>query len=261
MPSGRGIPATKMINAKGDSCAITHDATIAANIIHMEIDTRRYDWCLPKNRVKISEVINAVEKNHRDDNTKSITPLKGHVGVFKIEAEDYSRYINKTVVIRGIEIDVTPRTCRERGSSISRYPDIEEGTFITILGAFQNIFRHIPNDEFDMYFKNIEGLEVINPTHTQKLEDTGVLNNNRFLVVKREGDIDIGSSMQIRGVKFNLVYEGMQRFCFRCMKKHGWKCPAVEKLEYLKKLRKRKTKKDLENERKNKVKDRHYRAM
>ena len=39
-------------------------------------------------------------------------------------------------------------------------------------------------------------------------------------------------------MKFNIVYDGMERFCHLCQKKHGKECPSKIRWEALKKLRK-----------------------
>ena len=72
-----------------------------------------------------------------------------------------------------------------------------------------------------------------------------MLNNNRFLVVTHDGDnntkLDLGTSIVIQGHKFNIVYEGMQKHCYLCNRKHGRECPKKVRFEFLKKMRKGKT--------------------
>ena len=55
-------------------------------ILHMEVDTRIYQWC--RNNVTLTEVIDAVEIEHDDDWSKSIKPVRGVFGIFKIDADD-----------------------------------------------------------------------------------------------------------------------------------------------------------------------------
>jgi len=51
----------------------------------------------------------------------------------------------------------------------------------------------------------------------------------------------IGSSIVVAGVKFNIVYDGMERYCYLCSRKHGNDCPTRARFEFLKKLRKGRT--------------------
>ena len=53
--------------------------------------------------------------------------------------------------------------------------------------------------------------------------------------------IDLGTSVEVNGVRFNIMYDGMQRYCFLCLKKHGTECPAKVRFEFLRNLRKGKT--------------------
>ena len=194
---------------------------------HMEIDTRKAEWW--RNTVKIGEVIHAVEKEHRDDITKSVNFLKGQFGVYKLDADDFTRYIDKTVVIRGIEIPFTPRKYKERRHNLFA-PEKREGTLVTIYDAYERVFRHFPNEDFDEYFDGIEGIEVIKMTQPQRSKGTNVLNNNRFVVLKKVGEnnnkMDIGTSIQIRGITFNLRYNGMEKYCYLSKGKYGSECPT-----------------------------------
>ena len=78
---------------------------------------------------------------------------------------------------------------------------------------------------------------MIKQTQPQKTKNTTVLNNNRFLIVLNEAEdktkIDLGSSVEIMGIKFNIMYEGMEKHCYICNRKHGRECPAKVRFEFL----------------------------
>ena len=181
-------------------------------ISHMEIDTRRYEWW--NNPVKLIEVIKAIEVEFREDYTKSVTAMKGNLyGLFKLDSDDYEQYKDKSVIIRGIELKFTPRILRERGSHSIYSENKRDGTVITIFDAYERKYRHLSHDLFNAYFDGMDGVEVLRQTQPQKTEGTNVLNNNRFLVVKHDADdntkVDLGSSIEIQGIRFNIIYEGM----------------------------------------------------
>ena len=91
----------------------------------------------------------------------------------------------------------------------------------------------------------MNGLEVIKQTEPQKTKGTTVLNNNRYLVVKlrdpKVKKLDVGTSMSIMGIRFNIAYNGMESFCFLCKEKHGNGCPVKLRFEMLSLMRKGKT--------------------
>ena len=111
-------------------------------------------------------------------------------GVFKIESEHWERYIDKTVVSRGVEVPITPRTKRERQSGPTYYSGVRSeeitGTYVTIFRAYEYAFRHISDEHFDNYFHSIEGVEIFRQTQPQYASKTNVLNNNRSIIVKNE---------------------------------------------------------------------------
>ena len=212
------------------------------SIMYMEIDTRLAEWC--HNPVNLGEVIQAVQQEYEEDYTKAVTYVRGNFGLYKVDADDYTSYMNKGVIIRGKEIPFVP--VKRKAKRSSQYvSEKREGILVTIYDAYERVFRHITNDEFNAYFESFEGVEVIKTTQPQSSKDTHVLNNNRFVILKNVDEskpqIDIGSSMQIRGMKFNLRYNGMMKYCFLCKNKHGMECPTQARWEFLKKQRDGKT--------------------
>ena len=132
---------------------------------------------------------------------------------------------------------------------------MEKGTLVTIYDAFDRPFRDIDGDEFDKYFLVKDGVEdIIKQTQPQFHKGTRVLNGNRYLVLKTRNDeqINVGSSLEIHGIKFNLMYEGMTKYCFLCSREHGRECPTKVRFEFLKKLRMGKTEKVIMEEKKSK---------
>ena len=49
--------------------------------------------------------------------------------------------------------------------------------------------------------------------------------------------IDIGFAITIRGTKFNLMYDGMEQYCYLCRGKHGKECPTITRWNELKRIR------------------------
>ena len=178
-----------------------------------------------------------------DDYTKSINYVRGVRGVFKVDSDDYARYIDKFVTIRGVPIPLMPKKKREKRHTIFR-PEREKGVYVTIYDAYERVFRHIPDDNFNEFFEGFEGIKVIVPTQPQVKKPYNVLTGNRFVVLKSLGEnstkIDVGTSIQVRGIKFNLMYNGMERYCYMCRSKHGKECPTRMRWEELKELRRKK---------------------
>ena len=213
------------------------------DIVHLEIDTRRGDWVWEP--VKIIEVIRAIEIEHSDDVMKSVTAMRGQlIGIFKVESDNYARYEGKTVMIRGVEIKLVPRFLRpgHNGKTYSYDDRPRTGTLITIYDAYKQCNRHIDHELFDDHFSRIQGLEVLKQTQPQKTKGSKTLNNNRFLVVKTStDDMDLGTSIIIQNQTFNIVYEGMKKFCHLCAIRHGKECPRKARFEFLKRIRKDRT--------------------
>ena len=114
---------------------------------------------------------------------------------------------------------------------------------MTVFDAYQpEKSRHLRNEWFDDYFEKMEGVEVIKQTQPQFNKGTRTLNDNRYLVVTHEGEdgekIDLGTSIEISGLTFNMQYTGMPRYCYLCERKHGTDCPSKVRFDILKKLRK-----------------------
>ena len=106
------------------------------NIVYIEIDCRKAIWW--NSQVKIGEVMEAVEKEHSEDYTKSVNYLRGQLGVFKIQSDDYKRYIDKSITIRGITIPLIPIKRRERRHNIF-YPKREKWLYVTIYDAYDQV--------------------------------------------------------------------------------------------------------------------------
>lgn len=218
-------------------------------ISHMEIDTRLPKWSA--NNVRRMEVIRALEVNHSDDVTKSVEPMRNNLlGIFRIDSSDYGRYLNQTIVVRGEELQLVPRINR-RDRQGRRFPDNRkdnrrepqerEGTYVTIYSAFRIHHRNIPHEKFTQYFMNMEDIEVCVQTQPQKTRGTNTLTNHRWLVLKTKGEskliTDIGSEIVIEDQSFNLMYDGMQKWCGLCSAKHGKTCISRARFEILKQAR------------------------
>ena len=134
---------------------------------------------------------------------------------------------------------MTPRYKNERRSYIAQKP---RGITVTIFSAYQRCHRNIGSEKFDCYFDNLEGYEVVRQTRPQYNSRSTCLNNHREVKIAREDGteekIDIGSSIEVEGVTFNIIYDGMEKFCRQCQKKHGKDCPEKLRFEKFKTLRK-----------------------
>ena len=175
-------------------------------IDHFEIDTRRPEWCWQP--IKLFEVCDAIEKEHEDDVTKSVEPMgrarKSLMGIFRLDSDDYQRYVDKSLKIRGITLPITPRHKSRNTAGPTYQPsrrERREGTLITIYGAYRREYRYIDNALFDKVFEEM-GLEVIKLTQPQTTKNTSILNNNRYLVVENlvteTGTKDIGTYIRSR---------------------------------------------------------------
>ena len=215
------------------------------DIQYMIIDCRNFAWVW--NQVGIVEVIAALQIDHEEDFSKSVGRLKP--GLWSLDSDDFQRYIGKSIKVRGHDIQLKPKyrpRRREPGPDGATYvmgrggrSGRREGTLVTIFGAYKRHHRNISGELFDQVFQAIEGLDVIKQTQPQKTKGTTVLNNNRFLVVKSNSTdkLDIGSSIHVMGIRFNIVYDGMEKFCHLCNCKHGAGCPVKLRFDLLKQLR------------------------
>ena len=211
------------------------------DIMYMEICTRRLEWvCKPVDK---NEIIHAVEKDHEEDCLKIVREMhhKGS-GLFKIESADYQRYINKTIKVRGFDLKLNPKYRRQNKNRTSYFNGRRnEGTFITIFDAYGFQYRDIPHGVFDRCFNEMEGVEVVMQTRPQFNGGTRILNGHRSIKVTHDdgngGKIDLGTSVEVEGARFNIIYEGMQKMCYLCGVKHGKDCPLRLRFEELKKLR------------------------
>ena len=236
----------------------TEDEPEEDPIQYLELDTRIPEWNF--NQVTDFEIVEAIEEEFPDDFTKSVEDLgryrKNLQGIFRVDSDDYSPYKGKTLTIRDKEIAFRPKYQRksEAGSSGTNSSEggertergersrRQEGTLITIYGAFRKPHRYIRHDEFDDYFTNIQ-VNIIKPTEPQTKKRTTVLNNNRYLVVQKlDGDDEtmkrIRNSIVVRGKKFNIGYDGQKTHCFLCERAHVKnECPSRARFDHLKALR------------------------
>ena len=219
-------------------------------IEYLRLDTRIREWVF--NQVSDFEIIEALEDQYGDDMSKSVEDLgrwKASLqGQFRVDSSDYSGYLNKSLIIRDTAIPFTPVYQRNNDSSSrgATYSETRrQGTLVTIYRAFRSPLRHIAHEDFDDYFASID-IEIIKQTEPQLKKGTNVLNNNRYLVVQKLDDDEdakkrIGTSITIGNHKFDIGYNGLQKYCRLCNRKHGWDCPKRARFEHLKKLREGKT--------------------
>ena len=214
-------------------------------IMYMQIDVRIPEWNF--RQVTDLEVVEALELEFANDATKSVEDLgrykKSLQGIFRVDSADYSIYTGATLTVRDRQIPFTP--WRQTPNNAPRGPSFgrgrREGTLITIYQAFRLEHREIENDKFDQAFEALN-VEVIKPTLPQLRKGTSVLNNNRYLVVEKLDDKEdlrkrIGSRVVVEGTTFNIVYDGMQRHCWTCMKTHGSHCPLKARNDFLRQQR------------------------
>ena len=90
-----------------DTVVVEEEPTID----HFEVDTRRPEWCWKP--IKLFEVCDAIEKEHEDDVTKSVEAMgrerKALMGIFRLDTDDFQRYVDKSLKIRGVSLPITPR--------------------------------------------------------------------------------------------------------------------------------------------------------
>ena len=158
------------------------------------------------------EIINALEIEHSDDFTKGVQPMPKYLlGVYRIDSNDYTRYIDKTITVRGVTLKLTPRYKMQEKSPRSN--DEREGTYVTIFNAYQGPNRSIKNEAFDRYFEEKYDIEILIQTQLQRRKNTHSVTNHRWLVVKSNSEenvqLDIGSQVTVDGRILNLMYDGM----------------------------------------------------
>ena len=246
LPSTNSTPAPMEVteNSVSPSAPDTNNNIDASSIMFLQLDTRLYHWVWD-DEITRTEVIDALDIEHSDDITKIVKPVKFQTGLFKILADDYARYANITIVIRNKEFVLKPIMRRQAG--LVYFPE-REGTYVTIFDANDPEYRFIDHDLFDEYFRNIDGVEIIVQTQPQRdKKRKSAITGHRFLRVKHNMDngekIDLGSQITIQGCRFNLMYDGMKKYCYLCAMKHGKECPRRIRNAFLNKLRAEKTKK------------------
>ena len=170
-------------------------------------------------------------------------------GLFRIDSDDYEPYMGKKLAIRGVQLPLLPQYKRKENSTVhytSGRAERKRGTLITIYGAYRREYRHIDGETFDNHFIDM-GVDVIKQTMPQFRKGTRSLNNNRYLVVQdltNEKDLKekIGHTIKlVGGGTFRMVYDGLERHCYLCARKHGRECPKRTRFEFLKNLRAGKT--------------------
>ena len=228
-------------------------------ILHITIDTRRKEWVFSP--IERNEVIFAIEKDHEADVLKTVRRVgRFGSGLYQLTSSDYSRYVGKSVMLRGIEIPLRPfyerpprsdrsrptrtQTMRRSGSDRA---DRVRGLTVTIFDAYDVTTQSIPHEKFDEEFLKLEGIEVIEQTSPQFNGGTRTLNGHRRIEVRNadgsDNPIDVGSYIIVDGNRFNLMYDGLKKMCYLCREKHGKDCPLKKRFEELKQMRKGKTNK------------------
>ena len=228
----------------------TNIPEIVGEVIHVEIDTRRKEWvCAPVER---NELIHAIEKDHEEDCLKTIRRIgRPKSGLFKLQSTDYSRYVNKTIKVRDVDIPLNLVYREERRfhtrttRALNRVDKSEEGLLVTIFNAYEIQHRHIQHEEFDEFFMSIDGVEVIDQTRPQFNGGTRTLNGHRSVKLKNittDGTkIDLGTHVEVHGTRFKIIYDGLETMCFVCGSKHGKECPLKIRFNELKQLRRNQT--------------------
>ena len=252
-PTTKTITSLKQTVATGVNNPVdTQSSVDAVAILHVTIDTRRKEWvCSPIER---NEVIHAIEKDHEDDIFKTVRRIgRFGSGLYQLKSSNYDRYVGKFIEVRGISIPLQPfyeRPRQEnRGGGRPRMRNgggghIDHGMLITIFDAYDTCHQSIPHEDFDEIFIKMEGIEIVQQTSPQFNGGTRTLNGHRRIKVRNvngTGPINVGSSIVVNGVRFNLMYDGMKRMCFLCREEHGRDCPLKRRFEELKQLRKGKT--------------------
>ena len=238
--------SSSALTPRGDD-AVTTENQQNREIEYMQIDTRYPEWNF--HQVTDIEIVEAMEDQYPDDFTKSVEEIgrykKSLQGIFRIDSSDYSDYIGASLTIRGKDLPFKPWYRRNNDHGPSYQPRRKEGTLITIYQAYRIDHRNIDNEDFDSAFENL-GVEILKPTLPQLRKGTTTLNNNRYLVVQKldkeeELKKKIGTYIVVNGHKFNVVYDGIQKHCWICMKTHGIQCPKKARDDHLRKQRQGRT--------------------
>ena len=179
-------------------------------ILYMLLGTRLPEWNVTKqgttNHVSEVEVCDAILLEHSDDPTKAVKTLWGTMkGCFRIESQEINRYVGKSLVIRGKELQLTPIRKKSRRSQ-NFSPDSHqkrnyfdpEGVKVTIYDAWELRHQNISNELFDNIFIEM-GVEVIGQTRPQRCrERKEFFNTNRLIIVKNVKEdgskIDMGTT-------------------------------------------------------------------
>ena len=126
-------------------------------------------------------------------------------GTFGIESQDMKRYLDKSVVIRGHEINLTPIRKRRQQDQQKRPFFDPDGVKVKIYDAFSLNCRSIKNKTFDDFFTNM-GVDIIKQTQPERCKERrDTYNTNRFLVVKNVDEngkkIDLGERISVSGTQ------------------------------------------------------------
>ena len=218
-------------------------------ILYMLLDCRNYP-ALNFPPVGTFEVYDALNIDHGDDYLKVVKQFYGrNLGTFSIQSDDIQRYVDKKLVIRGNEIDLTPvrenpeRQNQRQENRRSRNHD-PDAMKVRIFGAFDGKHRALDNYLFDEYFASL-GAEMVIPTRIERYYDRRDFNENRYIVVKKTDSngkkIDFGERIYVGGTSFKISYKDQLKFCGRCKVRHGWDCPSRARENFLREQRKGKT--------------------
>ena len=245
-----GSSSTSSSSSRGDGG--NNDDTVS----YLFLDTRRAEWA--KKPISELEVCDALHLASPNDPTKTVKAFWGTMmGCFRIEARDFTSYLNMQVVLRNVELPLVPvrPSTRTEGKEYfdrrafgGRPTNFDPaGVSVKIFDAWTLETQAIPHEHFDNYFIDM-GVEIIKQTQPKKVYGSRhVLSTSRQLVVKivnADGSRkDLGNQVIVDGKVFKMSYYGMEKWCGLCQKKHGKECPKRVRFEFLKELRRGKTEK------------------
>ena len=147
-------------------------------IAHILIDTHLPQWN-HEDHFNRSDVCAAIHIDHSDDASKSVEQSFER-GVFLLDSDEFLRYLDKSIIIRGQAIKLKPKRYRPCNAGTGyRAPMQRDGTLVTIFGAYKRQWRHISSELFDDAFTNMEGIDVKIQTQPQYDRNTRTKNNNR----------------------------------------------------------------------------------
>lgn len=145
---------------------------------------------------------------------------------------------NKVVVVPLYYFDPPPRR-----NTNNRQTEAEEETrpkndpnniVLTFAGAGERHLLHIENLLFDKVIQNTLNLTLVKCTERQVNKEVRNPNGNKYCVVERPANLAIIPPFLFvrdpttnKDKRFNILYGGRPKKCFRCEKFHADKCPEV----------------------------------